>query len=177
MPIYELDGVAPELPADGDCWVAPGAHVIGNVKLGQGVGVWFGVVARGDEEPITIGDRTNIQENAVLHTDAGFPLVIGDDVTIGHSATVHGCTIGDNTLIGMGATILTGACIGKNSIVGANALVTENKTFPDGSLIVGAPAKALRALDEATIAKLKHHADAYADNARRFAKGLRKIAD
>lgn len=177
MPLYELDGVTPTLPSDGDCWVAPGAHVIGKVSLGSGVGIWFGVVARGDLEPIVIGNRSNVQENSVLHTDEGFPLVIGDDVTIGHSATVHGCVIGDNTLIGMGATILTGAKIGRNSIVGANALVTEGKEFPDGSLIVGAPAKAIRALDEATIAKLKTHAARYAENARRFAKGLVRLAD
>lgn len=177
MPLYELDGQTPQLPADGDFYVAPGAHVIGKVSLGSGVGLWFGAVARGDLEPITIGERTNVQENSVLHTDEGYPLVIGADVTIGHAAIIHGCTIGDNTLVGMGATILTGAKIGKNSVVGANALVTEGKEFPDGALIVGAPAKAIRALDEASIAKLRTHAAKYAANARRFRTGLRKIAD
>jgi carbonic anhydrase/acetyltransferase-like protein (isoleucine patch superfamily) len=177
MPLYELDGETPKLPEDGNFWVAPGAHVIGKVSLGSGVGIWFGVVARGDLAPIVIGDRSNIQDNSVLHTEESHPLIIGTDVTIGHSATMHGCTIGDNTLVGMGATILTGAKIGSNSIVGANALVTEHKEFPDGSLIVGAPAKAIRQLDAATIEKLKAHAANYVDNAHRFAKGLRKIAD
>jgi carbonic anhydrase/acetyltransferase-like protein (isoleucine patch superfamily) len=177
MPLYELDGVRPTLPEDGDFYVAPGAHVIGKVSISKGVGIWFGVVARGDLEPISLGERTNVQENSVLHTDAGAPLVIGADVTIGHSATVHGCTIGDGTLVGMGATILTGAKIGRNSIVGANALVTEGKEFPDNSLIVGAPAKAIRTLDEATAEKLRTHAANYANNARRFAKRCREITD
>lgn len=177
MAIYELDGIAPELPAEGHCFVAPGAHVMGKVTLGDGVGIWFGAVLRGDLERITLGDRTNVQENASLHTEIGCPLVIGDDVTIGHGAIVHGCTIGDNTLIGMGAIILNGARIGANSLVGAGALVTENKSFPDGSLIVGAPAKAVRELDAATIEKLTLSASNYAEGARRFAKGLRKIAD
>ncbi len=139
MPLYALDTVSPVVPDDGSAWIAPDAHVIGRVRLGREVGVWFGAVIRGDNEPITVGDRTNIQEGAVLHTDAGFPLTLGSGITVGHGAIVHGCTIGDDTLIGMGATILNGAKIGRNCLVGANALVTEGKEFPDNSLIVGAP--------------------------------------
>lgn len=177
MAIYELDGISPELPGEGRFYVAPGAHVIGKVTLGEGVGIWFGAVLRGDLERIVVGDRTNVQENASLHTEVGHPLIIGDDVTIGHAAVVHGCTIGDNTLIGMGAIILNGARIGRNCLVGAGALVTEHKEFPDGSLIVGSPAKAVRPLDAATVAALKKSATDYAAGARRFSKGLRKIAD
>jgi len=177
MPIYELDGIAPELPENGNYWVAPDAHVVGRVKLGEDVGIWFGAVIRGDNEPIVVGARTNIQEGATLHTDPGFPLTIGEGCTIGHQAIVHSCVIGDNVLVGMGATILNGARIGKNSLVGANALVTEGKEFPEGSLIVGAPAKAIRALDEATIERLRQSAVNYAANFKRFKAGCRKIAD
>ncbi|WP_237152689.1 gamma carbonic anhydrase family protein [Oryzibacter oryziterrae] len=175
MPIYELDGIAPQLPEAGSYWVAPDAHVIGKVKLGVDVGVWFGAVLRGDNELITIGDRTNIQEGTTVHTDPGFPATVGAGCTIGHQVILHGCTVGDNTLIGMGATILNGAKIGNNCLVGANALVTEGKEFPDGSLIVGAPAKAVRQLDEAAIARLTRSADNYAKNFKRFAKGLKRI--
>ena len=175
MPIYELDGIAPELPEDGDYWVAPDAHVIGRVKLGSEVGVWFGAVIRGDNEPIVVGARTNIQEGATLHTDPGFPLTIGEGCTIGHQAIVHSCALGDNVLVGMGATILNGARIGRNSLVGANALVTEGKEFPDNSLIVGAPARAVRILDEAAIARLKQSAAHYVENAHRFKNGLTPV--
>ncbi len=177
MPIYELDGIAPELPANGNYWVAPDAHVIGRVKLGEDVGIWFGAVIRGDNEPIIVGNRTNIQEGATLHTDPGFPLTIGEGCTIGHQAIIHSCELGDNVLVGMGATILNGAKIGKNSLVGANALVTEGKEFPEGSLIVGAPARVVRMLDEASIDKLKKSAVNYAANFKRFKTGCRKIAD
>ncbi len=129
--IYALDGVAPEV--DPEAWVAPGAHVMGRVVLGPGVGVWFGAVLRGDNEPIVVGEATNIQENAVLHTDMGFPLTIGRDCTIGHKAMLHGCTIGEGTLIGMGATVLNGAKIGRGCLIGACALITEGKEIPDGS--------------------------------------------
>lgn len=175
MPIYELDGVRPELPEADAFWIAPDAHVIGRVRLGQDVGVWFGAVLRGDNDTISVGDRTNIQEGAMLHVDPGFPMTIGADVTIGHHAIVHGCTIGDNSLIGMGATILNGARIGKNCLVGANALVTEGKEFPDNSLIVGAPAKAVRTLDAEAAEKLRASAASYVANWRRFAKGLKQI--
>lgn len=170
MPLYALDDLSPNV-ADG-VFVAPGAHVIGDVTLGSDVGVWFGAVIRGDVAPIRIGARTNIQESATLHADPGFPLTIGEGCTIGHGAIVHGCTLGDNTLVGMGATVLNGARIGANCLVGAGALVTEGKAFPDGSLIVGAPAKAVRTLDEAAIEGLRASADRYVLNARRFAAGL-----
>ncbi len=147
MPVYALGDLAPELPETGAFWIAPDAHVIGKVRLHADVGIWFGAVLRGDNELIEIGARSNIQEGAMLHTDMGFPLSVGADCTIGHHAILHGCTIGDNSLIGMGATVLNGAKIGRNCLVGANALVTEGKEFPDNSLIVGAPARAIRVLD------------------------------
>ncbi len=175
MPIYELDGQAPDLPEAGRFWVAPDAHVIGRVRLGADVGVWFGAVLRGDGEPLEVGERTNIQEGAMLHADPGFPLTIGPDVTVGHHAILHGCTVGAGALIGMGATVLNGARIGAGCIVGANALVTENKEFPDNSLIVGAPAKAVRTLDGAAAEKLRASAAHYVANWRRFASGLKRI--
>lgn len=167
MPICALGELEPNFNED-DQWIAPNAYVIGDVTLGREVGVWFAATIRGDNEPIVIGDRTNIQEGALLHSDPGSPLTIGSDVTIGHRAIVHGCTVGDNTLIGMGATILNNARIGRNCIVGANALVTEGKEFPDNSLIVGAPAKAVRTLDADTEAQLKLSAENYVNNMKRF---------
>ncbi|MCX8502394.1 MAG: gamma carbonic anhydrase family protein [Alphaproteobacteria bacterium] len=175
MAIYQLDGVSPELPAPDRYFIAPDSHVIGKCKLGDEVGIWFGAVLRGDNETISIGDRSNIQEGAMLHTDMGFPLSVGPDCTIGHHAILHGCTIGEGSLIGMGATILNGAKIGRYCLVGANALVTEGKEFPDYSLIVGSPAKAIRTLDETAAARLKESAQNYVVNWRRFAKGLQKI--
>ena len=175
MPVYALDDLTPKLPAPDRLFIAPDAHVIGDVTLGEDVGVWFGAVLRGDRDTITVGARTNIQEGAMLHVDPGFPLAIGAGCTIGHHAIVHGCTIGDNTLIGMGATVLNGARIGPNCLVGAGALVTEGKDFPEGSLIIGAPAKAVRQLDEATLAGLKRSAETYVENARRFRGGLRVV--
>ncbi len=175
MPIYELDGQAPDLPEPGRFWVAPDAHVIGRVRLGADVGVWFGAVLRGDGEPLEVGERSNIQEGAMLHADPGFPLAIGPDVTVGHHAILHGCTVGAGALIGMGATVLNGARIGAGCIVGANALVTEGKEFPDNSLVVGAPAKAVRTLDGAAAEKLRASALHYVANWRRFAAGLKRI--
>jgi carbonic anhydrase/acetyltransferase-like protein (isoleucine patch superfamily) len=175
MPIYELNGQRPRLPDDGAFWVAPDAHVIGRVTLGADVGIWFGAVLRADNDTIVVGDRSNIQDGAMLHVDEGFPLTIGVDVTIGHHAIVHGCTIGDNTLIGMGATILNGARIGRNCLVGANALVTEGKEFPDNSLIVGAPAKAVRTLDAQAAERLRASALSYVANWQRFSKGLKPV--
>ena len=175
MPIYELDGQAPELPEPGRFWVAPDAHVIGRVRLGADVGVWFGAVLRGDGEPLEVGERSNIQEGCMLHADPGFPLTIGPDVTVGHHAILHGCAVGAGALIGMGATLLNGARIGAGCIVGANALVTENKEFPENSLIVGAPAKAVRTLDGAAAEKLRASALHYVANWRRFAAGLKRI--
>ncbi len=175
MPLYTLDSIAPLTPADGTFWVAPDAHVIGRVTLEQGVGIWFGAVLRGDNELISIGEGSNIQEHAMLHTDMGFPLSVGKNCTIGHRAILHGCTIGDNTLIGMGAIILNGAVIGNNCLVGAGALVTEGKIFPDNSLIVGSPAKAIRTLDAAAAARITGSATAYARNWKRFAEGLKLV--
>ncbi len=175
MPIYALDNHEPRLPEPGRFWVAPDAHVIGNVQLGNDVGVWFGSVLRGDNEPLEVGDRTNVQEGAMLHADPGFPLTIGADVTVGHHAILHGCTIGSNTLIGMGTTILNAARIGANCLIGANALVTEGKEFPDNSLIVGAPAKVVRTLDKSSDEQLRKSALQYVANWRRFSAGLRRI--
>ncbi|MBC9175623.1 gamma carbonic anhydrase family protein [Pseudoroseomonas ludipueritiae] len=175
MPLYALDEHQPTLPASGRYWLAPDAHVVGQVVLGEDVGFWFGAVARGDNSTIRIGDRTNIQDGAMLHADPGAPLTIGADVTVGHHAILHGCTVGDTTLIGMGATVLNHARIGNHCIVGANALVTEGKEFPDFSLIVGAPARVVRVLDAAAVEKLRASAAGYVANARRFAAGLRRI--
>ena len=175
MPIYALDDIEPTLPASGSAWIAPDAHVIGRVTLGEEVGVWFGAVIRGDNDPITVGARTNIQDGAMLHADPGVPLTIGADVTVGHHAILHGCTVGDNSLIGMGATVLNRARIGANCIVGANALVTEGKEFPDFSLIVGAPAKAVRTMDAGMEAKLRQSAAHYVANWQRYAAGLVRL--
>lgn len=175
MPLYALGQHRPAVPEEGHYWIAPDAHVVGKIELGEDVGVWFGAVLRGDNEPIRIGARTNIQEGVVIHVDPGFPVTIGEGCTIGHRAIVHGCTIGDNSLVGMGATVLNGAVIGNNCLVGANALVTEGKVFPDNSLIVGAPAKAIRLLDETAVAGLKRSADGYVRKWQLFATSLSVI--
>ena len=175
MPIYALDDLVPLLPPEGRFWVAPDAQVIGQVQLGEDAGIWFGAVLRGDNERITIGARTNIQEGAMVHTDPGHPVSIGADCTIGHHAIVHGATIGANSLVGMGATILNGARIGANCLVGANALVTERKEFPDCSLIVGSPAKAIRTLDAAAIESIRRSAEHYVANWRRYVAGLVRL--
>ncbi|GLS23821.1 gamma carbonic anhydrase family protein [Labrys miyagiensis] len=175
MPLYMLDDISPTVPADGRYWVAPDAHVVGRVTLGEDANIWFAAVLRGDNEPMTVGARSNIQDGAVLHSDPGFPLTVGDDCTIGHSAILHGCTIGNGTLIGMGATVLNGAKIGEGSLVGANALVTEGKEFPPHSLIVGSPARALRTLGPGDIEKLLQSAAHYVSNSKRFAKGLKRV--
>jgi carbonic anhydrase/acetyltransferase-like protein (isoleucine patch superfamily) len=175
MPIYALNDLVPRLPAAGRFWVAPDAHVIGEVILHEDVNIWFGAVLRGDNEPITIGARSNIQEGAMLHADPGFPCTVGEEVTVGHHAILHGCTVGDGALIGMGATVLNGAKIGPGCLVGANALVTEGKEFPPNTLILGSPAKAARTLDPETAARLRKSAEHYVANARRFAAGLKRI--
>ena len=168
--IYALDGQEPQL--DAAAWVAPGAHVMGRVQLAAQTSVWFGAVLRGDNEWISVGARTNVQENAVLHTDWGYPLMIGDDCTIGHKAMLHGCMIGDGTLIGMGATILNGAKIGRGCLIGACALITEGKDIPDGSLVMGSPGRVVRQLDDVARARLLASAAGYAANAARFRAGL-----
>ncbi len=174
MAIYELDGLTPQI-AD-SAWVADSAEVMGDVALGDGVGIWFGVVVRGDTAPITVGARTNIQDLSVLHADLGLPLTIGAGVTVGHKAMLHGCTIGDNSLIGIGAVVLNGAKIGQGCLVGAGALVTEGKEFPDGSMIIGSPAKVVRSLTPEQLEGLRQSADHYVANAQRFKATLHKIA-
>lgn len=175
MPVYALDGLVPRIDPDVG-WIAPTAVLVGDVVVGPEAGIWFGVVARGDIETITIGARTNVQENCVLHTDTGYPLIIGSNCTIGHGAIVHGCTIGDNSLIGMGATVLNGAVIGSNCLIGANALITENKVIPDNSMVLGAPGKVVRSIDADGEARLAASAERYVRNARRFAMGLSDVS-
>ncbi len=154
MPLYALDGIAPNLPAPDRYWVAPDAQIIGKVLLEEDASVWFASVLRGDNEPIRLGARSNVQDGCLLHTDMGYPLEIGADCSIGHHAALHGCSIGDNSLIGMGATLLNGVKIGRNCLVGAHSLLTEGKVFPDNSLIVGSPARVIRSVDDATVAEL-----------------------
>jgi carbonic anhydrase/acetyltransferase-like protein (isoleucine patch superfamily) len=175
MPLYRLDDHSPVTPELGTYWVAPDAAVIGRIVLMRGASVWFGAVLRGDNEHITIGARSNVQEHTIMHTDPGFALTVGEGCTIGHRAMLHGCTIGDNSLIGMGAIVLNGAKIGRNCLVGAGALVTEGKEFPDNSLIVGSPAKVVRELDGATVERLRMSAQVYVVNARRFKAGLAEV--
>jgi carbonic anhydrase/acetyltransferase-like protein (isoleucine patch superfamily) len=172
MTIYALDGVAPTLPAAGAYWIAPDAAVIGKVTLGRGVGIWFGATLRGDNEPIVIGEDTNVQELCVFHTDMGFPLTVGAGCTIGHRAILHGCTIGANTLVGMGAVVLNGAVIGENCLIGAGALVPEGRVVPPGSLVLGMPGKVVRALSDDEIGRNRFSAAHYVANWRRFAAGL-----
>jgi len=176
MSTYAIGDKRPTLPEGETYWIADDANVIGDVRISDGVGIWFGATLRGDNEPIILGAQTNIQENCVLHTDAGgSPLVIGDRCTIGHKAMLHGCTIGDNTLIGMGATVLNDAVIGKNCLIGAGALVTEGKEIPDGMLVIGAPARPVRALTDTEIENLTHSALKYEKNALHFKDALRKL--
>ncbi|MEL6202778.1 MAG: gamma carbonic anhydrase family protein [Pseudomonadota bacterium] len=175
MAYFQLDGVASEIIGTGPAFVAESAEVIGDIILDEDCNIWSGAVLRGDNEPIKIGKRSNIQEHSMLHTDMGFPLVVGDDCTVGHRAILHGCTIGDTVLIGMGAIVLNGAKIGANSLVGAGALVTEGKIFPENSLIVGSPARVVRTLDEKAVAELKASATHYVENAKRFSNGLNPL--
>jgi carbonic anhydrase/acetyltransferase-like protein (isoleucine patch superfamily) len=173
MSLYTLDGVAVQTPEDGAFWVAPGATLIGHVILRRNASVWFNAVLRGDNEPIEVGENSNVQDGAVLHTDPGAPLTIGRDVTVGHLAMLHGCTIGDGSLIGIGSVILNGAKIGKGCLIGAKALVGENKEIPDGSVVLGAPGRIIRTLDEAGRAEIAKGADRYVRNWRRYAAGLK----
>jgi len=176
MPIYELDGQQPEFPADGQYWVAETAVLIGRVRLKSEASVWWGAVLRGDNEWIEIGERSQVQDNATIHTDPGFPLTIGRNCVIGHNVVLHGCTVGDNSLVGMGAILLNGAKIGSHCLVGAGAVITEGKTFPDGSLIVGAPARTLREVDEKAVAMIAAGADVYVRRWKRYVQGLKRIA-
>jgi carbonic anhydrase/acetyltransferase-like protein (isoleucine patch superfamily) len=172
MPIFSLDGVEPEFPSGGEFWIAPTAVLIGRVRLKREASVWFGAVLRGDDDLIEVGERSNIQDGCVLHADPGYPLKVGDDCTVGHLAMVHGCTIGSNSLIGMCATILNGARIGRNCLVGAYALIPEGKEIPDNSLVMGAPGKVVRQIDEAGARNLTQGAAVYVARWRRYVRGL-----
>lgn len=174
MAVYELNGVSPRIAAS--AWVADSAQVMGEVEIGENSSLWFGAIVRGDTETIRIGDNTNIQDGSVLHADVGMPLTIGNNVTVGHQVMLHGCTVGDGALIGIGAIVLNGAKIGKGCIVGAGALVTEGKEFPDGSMILGSPAKAVRELTPAQKEGLIKSAIHYVENAALYKTGLKKIA-
>ncbi|MEQ7156571.1 gamma carbonic anhydrase family protein [Brevundimonas aurifodinae] len=172
MTVYSLADKKPQLPPEGEYWIAPNAVVVGDVTLKPGASVWFGAVVRGDNDPIVIGENTNIQDGSVLHSDPGEPLIIGDKVTVGHMAMLHSCTIGDNTLIGIGAVVLGRAVIGRNCLIGANALITEGRVIPDGSLVMGQPGKVVRMLEPGQIAALEASAEHYVQNWKRYAAGL-----
>ncbi len=172
MAIYAFEGTSPKLPAADEYWIAPSASVIGNVTLGKMASVWFGAVLRGDNDEIVIGDRSNIQDNCVLHVDPGFPLSIGNSVTVGHQATLHGCTVGDGSLIGMGATVLNGARIGCNAVIGAHALVSEGKEIPDNALVIGMPGKVARIMTPEQSAELAGLAEHYVARLVRYNNGL-----
>jgi carbonic anhydrase/acetyltransferase-like protein (isoleucine patch superfamily) len=174
MSVYALGDATPDIPEAGACWIAPSAAVIGRVKLDRNASVWFGAVVRGDNDLILIGENSNVQDGAVLHTDPGLQLTIGRNCTIGHKAILHGCTIGDNTLIGMGAVILNRAKIGRNCLIGANALITEGKVIPDNSLVMGQPGKVTATLDSEAVSRLTLSAQNYVQNWQRFASELRQ---
>jgi carbonic anhydrase/acetyltransferase-like protein (isoleucine patch superfamily) len=175
MAIYELDGVSPQLPSSGNYFIAESAEVIGNVRLQNNASVWFGTVIRGDNELIDIGEGSSVQDNCTFHTDPGFPLTIGKDCSVGHNAILHGCTIEDGALVGMGAIVMNGARIGKESVVGAGSLVPEGKEFPERSLIVGSPARAIRTLTDEQVKKLTRAAANYRERFPRFKSKLKKI--
>ena len=172
-PVHRLGVVAPTLPQEGAYWIAPNAMVIGNVVLHDNASVWFNATLRGDNDPITLGQNSNVQDGAVLHTDPGSPLTLGRDVTVGHLAMLHGCTVGDNSLVGIGAIVLNGAVIGRDCLIGAGALITEGKVIPDGSLVMGSPGKVVRALDAAAIAGITLSAAHYVENWKRYARDMR----
>jgi carbonic anhydrase/acetyltransferase-like protein (isoleucine patch superfamily) len=175
MSVYSLGDSKPQLPPEGEYWIAPSATVLGNVILHPGASVWFNAVVRGDNDPIVIGADSNIQDGSILHTDVGAPLTIGAGVTVGHKVMLHGCEIGDNSLIGIGAVVLNGARIGKNCLIGANALITEGKVIPDNSLVMGQPGKVVRELEEGQIEGLRMSAQHYVQNWRRYVAQLKRI--
>ncbi|HEX6859777.1 MAG TPA: gamma carbonic anhydrase family protein [Caulobacteraceae bacterium] len=175
MPVYSLGDVTPQLPGDEEHWIAPTAAVMGNVVLKKNASVWWGATLRGDNDPITVGENSNIQDGSVLHTDAGVPLTIGANVTVGHLVMLHGCTIGDNSLIGIGSVILNGAKIGKNCLIGANVLITEGKEIPDNSLVMGAPGKVVREVSEQQAMILKGSALHYVENWKRYRRDLKEV--
>ncbi|MCA3699919.1 MAG: gamma carbonic anhydrase family protein [Brevundimonas sp.] len=173
MTVYSLTDKKPQLPPEGEYWIAPNATIVGDVTLKTGASIWFGAVVRGDNDPIVIGENTNIQDGSVLHSDPGEPLIIGANVTVGHMAMLHSCEIGDGTLIGIGAVVLGRAVIGRNCLIGANALITEGKVIPDGSLVMGQPGKVVRTLEPGQIAVLEASAEHYVQNWKRYVAGLR----
>lgn len=175
MAIYALGGVRPQLPAEGDYWVAPNAQVMGNVRLERNASVWFGAVLRGDNELITVGENSNVQDGSVLHTDPGSPLTIGANVTIGHMVMLHGCTIGDGSLVGIGSIILNNTRIGKNCLIGANTLIAEGKEIPDNSMVLGAPGRVIKTLTDEQAAALRLSADHYVQNWKRYAREMTPI--
>jgi carbonic anhydrase/acetyltransferase-like protein (isoleucine patch superfamily) len=172
MNVYNLGAASPTLPGEDEYWIAPNAVVVGNVILKKNASIWFGATLRGDNDPITIGENSNIQDGSVLHTDTGSPLTIGSNVTVGHMVMLHGCTIGDNSLIGIGSIILNGARIGKNCLIGANVLITEGKEIPDGSLVMGTPGKVVREISENQARMLGGSALSYVNNWKRFRAGM-----
>ena len=175
MTVYALGDSKPQLPPEGEYWVAPSASVIGNVILHANASVWFGATLRGDNDPIVVGPDSNVQDGGVLHTDLGSPLTLGRGVTVGHQAMLHGCEVGDYSLIGIGAVVLNGVRIGRNCIIGANALITEGKVIPDNSLVMGQPGKVVSDRDPAHIAVLQMSAEHYVQNWKRFAAGLKEV--
>lgn len=175
MPVYAIGDTKPILPPEGEYWIAPNAEVMGNVKLQKNASVWFGAVLRGDNELITIGENSNVQDGSVLHTDPGSPLTIERDVTIGHMVMLHGCTIGAGSLVGIGSIILNGAKIGKGCLIGANTLIAENKEIPDYSMVLGSPGKIVRTLDKETAEVLRLSADHYVENWKKYRTGLKRI--
>lgn len=172
MNVYDLGAVRPQLPEGGEYWIAPNAVVIGNVIIKQNASIWFGAVLRGDNDPITIGENTNVQDGSVLHTDTGFPLTLGDNVTVGHKVMLHGCSIGDNSLVGIGTVILNGAKIGRNCLIGANTLITEGKEIPDNAMVLGSPGKVTRSVSEHQVQMLTASALHYVENWKRYRQGL-----
>jgi carbonic anhydrase/acetyltransferase-like protein (isoleucine patch superfamily) len=175
MTVYALGAVTPQFPSEGEYWIAPNASVMGNVILKKNASIWWGATLRGDNDPITIGENSNIQDGSVLHTDSGVPLTIGANVTVGHLVMLHGCTIGDNSLVGIGSIILNGAKIGRNCLIGANVLITEGKEIPDNSLVMGAPGKVVREVSEHQAAVLTGSALHYVENWKRYVRDLREV--
>ena len=175
MNVYNLGALAPSLPPEGEYWIAPNAAVLGNVILKKNASIWFGCTLRGDNDPIVVGENSNVQDGSVLHTDHGSPLTIGMNVTVGHMVMLHGCTIGDGSLVGIGSIILNGARIGKNCLIGANSLITEGKEIPDGSMVMGSPGKVVRQLDEGAANMLALSAAHYVENWKHYAAGLKPV--
>lgn len=175
MPLYELGGIRPELPEEGAYWIAPDAHVMGRVILRRNASVWFGSVLRGDNEAIELGEGSNVQDGCVLHTDPGYPLTLGANCTVGHMVMLHGCTIGEGSLIGIGATVLNGVKIGRGCVIGAHSLIPEGKEFPDRSLVMGAPGRIVRELSEEEAAQYNYAAAHYVENWKRYARDLKPL--